>query len=112
MLIEAYDDLIAALQALTPEQRKQKPQLLMPGSQEPHELGVVISLNTVAEYLDGERAISNADGGSHPDEVVMLADVCRYDEDGDFCCELLPDGSVVGCQSGKQKEPPFPKEDE
>lgn len=100
--LSTYQDLLAALQELSPEQLAQPVQVATCNGNcaKPVELQPAIALGTVAQ-MEFFRARSSVDNKYHAEEVVVLFDANPYGEDGAVAYTLGDDGDVSETLYGK-----------
>jgi hypothetical protein len=92
-LFETYGEMLEALKKLTPEQLKQRPQVVQAGSSNddgPVILQPAFCIDTVHTLFetdgegnvidDGSKTRSYVDGKHHPDAVVILTDISGYED--------------------------------
>lgn len=75
------------------------------------ELRPVYALGAVADLMGEDEVVRcNRDGGNNRDSLVLCADLCFYDEHGEFAYTENWDGTCTGVTTGVVRPSPFPAE--
>lgn len=105
--IETYQDLLAVLQKMTPEQLAQPIQVVKDCGDlsKPVELQPAFCIGTVKE-LEFNAARSSVDNVYHPEEIVIMIDSNPFRQDGVIAHKLVGHGKRESIYSKDGPTPP------